>query len=145
MENSYGIGVRNRYELFYNEDIDPMDLLKQTEKIKDKASEKENKGKTAKAKSPVVKKGVKTETAPKISDKTSLPVKDLVDVRLESCSIFDGGHCRANSDVIRKGSHGAVEQDGSEYCALWNRAFHCGCFRLCLLILFVFYLCYIRF
>nr|XP_053656877.1 plasminogen activator inhibitor 1 RNA-binding protein-like [Cherax quadricarinatus] len=73
MENSYGIGVRNRYELFYNEDIDPMDLLKQTEKIKDKASEKENKGKTAKAKSPVVKKGVKTETAPKISDKTSLP------------------------------------------------------------------------
>ncbi|KAG7170930.1 putative Intracellular hyaluronan-binding protein 4 N-terminal-containing protein [Homarus americanus] len=72
MENSYGIGVRNRYELFYDEDIDPMDLLKQSEKIKDKASEKENKGKTAKAKAPVVKKGVKTETAPKIADKTSV-------------------------------------------------------------------------
>nr|XP_053647036.1 uncharacterized protein LOC128698736 isoform X2 [Cherax quadricarinatus] len=84
MENSYGIGVRNRYELFYNEDIDPMDLLKQTEKIKDKASEKENKGKTAKAKSPVVKKGVKTETAPKISDKTSLPVSSMEDTVVQT-------------------------------------------------------------
>lgn len=73
MENSYGIGVRNRYELFYNEDVDPMDLLKQSEKVKDKAAEKENKGKTAKAKAPVVKKGVKTEPAPKAADKTSVP------------------------------------------------------------------------
>lgn len=74
MENSYGIGVRNRYELFYDEDIDPMDLLKQTEKIKDKGSEKENKGKTAKAKAPAAaKKGTKTEAPPKIADKTSAP------------------------------------------------------------------------
>lgn len=74
MENSYGIGVRNRYELFYDEDIDPMDLIKQTEKLKDKGSEKENKGKTAKAKAPTAtKKGVKTEAAPKIADKTSAP------------------------------------------------------------------------
>lgn len=74
MENSYGIGVRNRYELFYDEDVDPMDLIKQTEKIKDKGSEKENKGKTAKAKAPATtKKGTKTEAAPKIADKTSAP------------------------------------------------------------------------
>lgn len=74
MENSYGIGVRNRYELFYDEDIDPMDLIKQTEKIKDKSSEKENKGKTAKAKAPVAtKKGTKTEPASKVADKTSAP------------------------------------------------------------------------
>lgn len=74
MENSYGIGVRNRYELFYDEDIDPMDLIKQTEKLKDKGSEKENKGKTAKAKAPTAtKKGTKTEAAPKIADKTSAP------------------------------------------------------------------------
>ncbi|MPC08822.1 Plasminogen activator inhibitor 1 RNA-binding protein [Portunus trituberculatus] len=75
MENSYGIGVRNRYELFYDEDIDPMDLIKQTEKIKDKSSEKENKGKTTKAKAPVAaKKGTKTEPASKAADKTSAPV-----------------------------------------------------------------------
>lgn len=75
MENSYGIGVRNRYELFYDEDIDPMDLIKQTEKIKDKSSEKENKGKTAKAKAPAAtKKGTKTaEPASKAQDKTSAP------------------------------------------------------------------------
>ncbi|XP_050735870.1 plasminogen activator inhibitor 1 RNA-binding protein-like isoform X1 [Eriocheir sinensis] len=74
MENSYGIGVRNRYELFYDEDIDPMDLIKQTEKIKDKGSEKENKGKTPKAKAPAAaKKGTKTEAPPKIADKTSAP------------------------------------------------------------------------
>lgn len=80
MENSYGIGVRNRYELFYDEDVDPMDLLKQqSEKVKDKAAEKENKGKTAKAKAPVVKKGVKTEAAPKAADKTSVPGECLQD------------------------------------------------------------------
>ncbi|XP_068220585.1 SERPINE1 mRNA-binding protein 1 [Palaemon carinicauda] len=85
MENSYGIGVRNRYELFYDEDIDPLDLIKQTVKTKEtkSSSEKENKtkgpnGKPAKtAPAPNNKKGekpVKTEPAGKITDKTTPPV-----------------------------------------------------------------------
>lgn len=79
MENSYGIGVRNRYELFYDEDVDPLDLLKQTEKVKEKGPEKENKGKAANkttttTKAPAVKKGTKTDPQqPKISEKTSAP------------------------------------------------------------------------
>ncbi|KAK3882722.1 hypothetical protein Pcinc_012928 [Petrolisthes cinctipes] len=73
MENSYGIGVRNRYELFYDEDVDPLDLIKQTEKVKEKGPEKENKGKAAKTKAPAVKKGTKTDPPPKIAEKTSAP------------------------------------------------------------------------
>jgi len=84
MENSYGIGVRNRYELFYDEDMDPMDLLKQSEKVKDKSAEKENKGKTAKAKAPVVSKGVKTETPPKATEKTNAPVESDKSDKIEN-------------------------------------------------------------
>jgi plasminogen activator inhibitor 1 RNA-binding protein len=31
MENTYGIGVTNRYALFIDEEGDPLDILKQTE------------------------------------------------------------------------------------------------------------------
>jgi len=31
MENVYGIGTANRYELFLDEDADPLDILKQSE------------------------------------------------------------------------------------------------------------------
>lgn len=68
MENSYGIGVHNRYELFYNDEIDPLDLLKQTEKRaskKDKSAEKENQGKTKNKDSFSGKKAVKNEIGTK--------------------------------------------------------------------------------
>ena len=42
MENSYGIGVTNRYELFYNDEMDPLDVLAK-EKKAIRGSEKENK------------------------------------------------------------------------------------------------------
>ncbi|XP_021930408.1 plasminogen activator inhibitor 1 RNA-binding protein-like isoform X3 [Zootermopsis nevadensis] len=51
MENSYGIGVTNRYALFLDDAEDPLEVLKVQEqekeaKKKTKLSEKENKGKT---------------------------------------------------------------------------------------------------
>lgn len=36
MENAYGIGVKNRYELFYNEDVDPLEIIRQQEEEKEK-------------------------------------------------------------------------------------------------------------
>lgn len=50
MENSYGIGVTNRYALFLDDDADPLEVLKVQEqekelKKKSKIAEKENKGK----------------------------------------------------------------------------------------------------
>ena len=32
MENAYGIGITNRYALFLDEEADPLDILKQSEK-----------------------------------------------------------------------------------------------------------------
>lgn len=51
MENTYGIGVTNRYALFLDDDADPLEVLKIQEqekelKKKSKIAEKENKGKT---------------------------------------------------------------------------------------------------
>lgn len=51
MENTYGIGVTNRYALFLDDDADPLEVLKVQEqekelKKKSKVAEKENKGKT---------------------------------------------------------------------------------------------------
>lgn len=51
MENSYGIGITNRYALFLDDDADPLEVLKVREqekelKKKTKSAEKENKGKT---------------------------------------------------------------------------------------------------
>lgn len=50
MENAYGIGVTNRYQLFLDNEEDPLEVLKVQEqekeaKKKTKLSEKENKGK----------------------------------------------------------------------------------------------------
>lgn len=64
MENSYGIGVANRYALFLDDESDPLETisLKEQEKAlkkKTKVAEKENKAKT----DPVVKS--KLTTAPK--------------------------------------------------------------------------------
>lgn len=68
MENSYGVGVVNRYALFLDDESDPLDVLKAKElekerKKKTKEAEKENKGKPeAKAKPAVpapVRKGIK--------------------------------------------------------------------------------------
>jgi len=66
MENSYGIGVANRYELFYDEDVDPMDLISQSV-----ATEKENKtkGGVKAVKGPAGKKATKTEVNNKIAEK----------------------------------------------------------------------------
>ncbi|XP_075218702.1 uncharacterized protein LOC142323226 isoform X2 [Lycorma delicatula] len=66
MENAYGIGVTNRYQLFLDNEDDPLEVLKVQEqekeaKKKTKLSEKENKGKPdAKGKvPPVARKGIK--------------------------------------------------------------------------------------
>ncbi|GFX63301.1 HABP4_PAI-RBP1 domain-containing protein [Trichonephila clavipes] len=43
MENAYGIGVKNRYELFYDDDVDPLELLRQKEEEKERRkAEKSN-------------------------------------------------------------------------------------------------------
>ncbi|XP_045491499.1 plasminogen activator inhibitor 1 RNA-binding protein-like [Colias croceus] len=67
MENSYGVGIDNRYALFLDDESDPLDALKAREQAKElkkktKEAEKENKGKPeAKPKSgnAVVRKGIK--------------------------------------------------------------------------------------
>lgn len=51
MENSYGIGVTNRYALFLDDESDPLEAIKLKEqekelKKKNKVAEKENKAKT---------------------------------------------------------------------------------------------------
>lgn len=63
MENSYGIGVANRYALFADDESDPLETLKLKEqekelKKKSKVAEKENKGKVE-----VQPKGKSTATA----------------------------------------------------------------------------------
>ncbi|XP_066997449.2 SERPINE1 mRNA-binding protein 1 [Anabrus simplex] len=66
MENTYGIGVANRYALFLDEEEDPLEVLKVQElekeaKKKNKLSEKENKGKpeTKGKVAPAARKGIK--------------------------------------------------------------------------------------
>ncbi|CAF4958673.1 plasminogen activator inhibitor 1 RNA-binding protein-like [Pieris napi] len=67
MENSYGVGIVNRYALFLDDESDPLDALKAREQAKEqkkktKEAEKENKGKPeAKPKigNVVVRKGIK--------------------------------------------------------------------------------------
>lgn len=67
MENTYGIGVANRYALFLDDESDPLETLSLKEqekelKKKNKIAEKENKVKTEPAKgkpTPVQKKPVK--------------------------------------------------------------------------------------
>lgn len=78
MENSYGIGVTNRYALFLDDEaIDPLEALKLKEqekelKKKTKVAEKENKGKQevpAKGKpAPVQKKVIKEAPVYKTQD-----------------------------------------------------------------------------
>lgn len=67
MENSYGVGLVNRYALFLDDESDPLDALKAREQAKElkkktKEAEKENKGKPeTKPKGPTVaaRKGIK--------------------------------------------------------------------------------------
>lgn len=64
MENAYGIGVKNRYELFYDEDVDPLEIIRQREEEKEKR-------KTDKT-SPIDKnKTGKTNSATPLSKKTN--------------------------------------------------------------------------
>ena len=84
MENAYGIGVKNRYELFYDDEEDPLDIIKKQEDEKKKKKElklheKENKQKgppTPKPKqAPVIKKGTK-ETPPVKTQEQSVPKRE---------------------------------------------------------------------
>lgn len=67
MENSYGVGVVNRYALFLDDESDPLDALKAREQAKElkkktKEAEKENKGKPEtkpKGGTPAIRKGIK--------------------------------------------------------------------------------------
>ncbi|XP_046405800.1 plasminogen activator inhibitor 1 RNA-binding protein-like [Ischnura elegans] len=74
MENSYGIGTRNRYELFLSEE-DPLEILKAQEqekeaKKKTKLNEKENRGKNEVPGKPAqaVRKGIKETSNIKTAD-----------------------------------------------------------------------------
>lgn len=99
MENSYGIGVRNRYALFLDDESDPLEVLKETEKQKadkkkTKVAEKENKGKP----DPVPK--VKTAAPPK------KPVKEIAvqkpqDKREGKCAF--GSHIIFRSRLVAHG------------------------------------------
>ena len=63
MENQYGIAVKNKYDLFLDEDCDPLEILRMTEEAKQKAkadkskkdakNEKTKSGKTKLNKKPV--------------------------------------------------------------------------------------------
>ena len=43
MENQYGIAVKNRYDFFIDDDLDPFDILKQQEEAASKGKEKASK------------------------------------------------------------------------------------------------------
>ncbi|KAH7935669.1 hypothetical protein HPB52_011750 [Rhipicephalus sanguineus] len=58
MESSYGIGVKNRYELFYDDEEDPTELLRQQEEEKERRKAEKTTAKD-KSKGPVPVKGVK--------------------------------------------------------------------------------------
>lgn len=60
MDSLYGINVKNKYELFYDEDMDPLEILAQQESAKKKDSEKKKDDKTKKTK-PAKKQVLKTE------------------------------------------------------------------------------------
>ncbi|XP_049514908.1 plasminogen activator inhibitor 1 RNA-binding protein isoform X2 [Dermacentor silvarum] len=62
MESSYGIGVKNRYELFYDDEEDPTELLRQQEEEKErrKAEKSTAKDKIGKGPAGAPVKGVKT-------------------------------------------------------------------------------------
>ncbi|XP_037288030.2 uncharacterized protein LOC119180980 [Rhipicephalus microplus] len=58
MESSYGIGVKNRYELFYDDEEDPTELLRQQEEEKERRKAEKTTAKD-KSKGPAPVKGVK--------------------------------------------------------------------------------------
>ncbi|KAF5274578.1 hypothetical protein FQA39_LY07190 [Lamprigera yunnana] len=83
MENSYGIGVCNRYALFLDDESDPLELLKEKEqekeqKKKTKVAEKENKIKTE---TPI--KGKSVPTQKKVIKDTSLQKSSGLDHKRE--------------------------------------------------------------
>lgn len=91
MENSYGIGVRNRYALFLDDESDPLELLKEKEqekeqKKKTKVGEKENKGKTETPGK------VKPTTVPKKIIKETPVYKGQDNKREGKNKFFKGGH-----------------------------------------------------
>ncbi|XP_045785640.1 plasminogen activator inhibitor 1 RNA-binding protein-like [Maniola jurtina] len=79
MENSYGVGIVNRYALFLDDESDPLDAIKAREQAKEqkkktKDAEKENKGKPEvkpKGGSVVVRKGIKeTQNVKSVENKS---------------------------------------------------------------------------
>ncbi|XP_046964602.1 plasminogen activator inhibitor 1 RNA-binding protein-like [Vanessa cardui] len=84
MENSYGVGIDNRYALFLDDESDPLDALKAREQAKElkkktKEAEKENKGKPEikpKGGSVVTRKGIKeTQNVKSQENKSGEPQK----------------------------------------------------------------------
>lgn len=79
MENSYGVGIVNRYALFLDDESDPLDALKAREQAKElkkksKEAEKENKGKPEikpKGGTPATRKGIKETQNVKTQDNRS--------------------------------------------------------------------------
>ena len=56
MENQYGIAVKNRYDFFIDDDLDPYDILKrQQDKSKDKTPVSKDAQENEKSKSKIVK------------------------------------------------------------------------------------------
>lgn len=95
MENSYGIGVCNRYALFLDDESDPLELLKEKEqekeqKKKTKVAEKENKAKTE-----IPLKGKPVINQKKIVKETPVPKPSVADNKRED---FKPAHQRTSID-----------------------------------------------
>lgn len=97
MENSYGIGVQNRYELFFDEDADPFELIKKPV-VKDSTEEKENKDKSkVKASN---KKGTKLDGVAKTVEKVAVQ-GELLNFRGRHYAPFSQARMHYRKHVLR--------------------------------------------
>ena len=74
MENSYGVGVRNRYDIFFDDEADPFEIIKKPAAVVKDHEEKENKSSKGKsATSDKKKAATKIESAVKSAEKSTAP------------------------------------------------------------------------
>ena len=77
MDNIYGINVKNKFDLFLDEDVDPLEILEQKEKEKSKVDQDKKKKDDKSKKNKAAKKPVlKTENKNKPADEVIKPEKE---------------------------------------------------------------------